>query len=46
MRTTVAAAVRAHHDVGADHVCVQVVSDRGAFPLDEYRTLAAELLDP
>jgi probable F420-dependent oxidoreductase len=38
--TTVAAAVRAHHDAGADHVCVQVVSDRQAFPLDEYRTLA------
>jgi probable F420-dependent oxidoreductase len=41
----VAAAVRAHHDAGADHVCVQVVSDRESFPLGEYRTLAGVLLD-
>jgi probable F420-dependent oxidoreductase len=43
---TVAAAVRAHHDAGADHVCVQVISDRGAFPLQEYETLAGVLLGP
>ena len=42
---TVAAAVRAHHDAGADHVCVQIVAGREAFPLDEYRTLAGVLLD-
>ena len=42
---TVAAAVRAHHDAGADHVCIQVVSDRETFPLDDYRTLAGVLLD-
>jgi probable F420-dependent oxidoreductase len=37
---TVAAAVQAHHDAGADHVCVQVVGDRQSFPLDDYRRLA------
>ncbi len=41
---TVAAAVRAHHDAGADHVCIQVVSDRQEFPLGGYRELAATLL--
>jgi probable F420-dependent oxidoreductase len=41
---TVAAAVRAHHDAGADHVCVQVVAEREAFPLDEYGVLARALL--
>ena len=41
---TVAAAVRAHQDAGADHVCLQVVSDRQEFPLDGYRELAATLL--
>jgi probable F420-dependent oxidoreductase len=40
---TLTAAVRAHHDAGADHVCLQVVADRQDFPLDEYRTLAAAL---
>jgi probable F420-dependent oxidoreductase len=37
---TVAAAVRAHHEAGADHVCVQVVGDGPSFPLDDYRRLA------
>ena len=42
---TIAAAVGAHHDAGADHVCVQVVADReAAFPLDGYRELATILL--
>jgi probable F420-dependent oxidoreductase len=40
---TLAAAVRAHQQAGADHICVQVVADREAFPLDEYRELAATL---
>ena len=41
---SVAAAVTAHQSAGADHVCVQVVSDRaGAFPLQEYRELATTL---
>ena len=41
--TTVAARVRAHHDAGADHVCIQVVAGRQDFPLDGYRQLAAAL---
>ncbi len=40
---TLAAAVRSHHDAGADHVCIQVVADRQTCPLDEYRQLAALL---
>ncbi len=41
---SVASAVRAHHDAGADHVCIQVVADRQEFPLAEYRALAGALL--
>lgn len=42
---TVAARVRAHHDAGADHVCVQVVpADGTAAPVDEWRRLAPVLL--
>jgi probable F420-dependent oxidoreductase len=42
--STIAAAVAAHQEAGADHVCLQVVADRaGAFPLDGYRELAATL---
>ena len=37
---TIARRVREHHDAGADHVCVQVVAGREAFPLDRYRELA------
>jgi probable F420-dependent oxidoreductase len=40
---TVAAAIHAHHDAGADHVCIQVVADGPDFPLDGYRELAATL---
>jgi probable F420-dependent oxidoreductase len=40
---TLAAAIGAHHEAGADHVCVQIVADRQDFPLDEYRALAAAL---
>jgi probable F420-dependent oxidoreductase len=41
---SIAAAVTAHQDAGADHVCLQVVADRGgAFPLDGYRELATTL---
>ena len=37
--------VRAHHDAGADHVCVQVLGpDPRALPLDDWRRLAAALL--
>ena len=41
----VAAKVRAHHDAGADHVCVQVVPPvPGSFPLAQYRELAPALV--
>jgi probable F420-dependent oxidoreductase len=41
----IAERVRAHHDAGADHVCLQVVtSGRESFPLAEYRELAPALL--
>ena len=43
---TIAARLREHHDAGADHVCVQVVSESGrtGFPLAEYRELAQTLI--
>jgi probable F420-dependent oxidoreductase len=41
---TVAARVREHLDAGADHVCIQVVSDQRSFPLAVYRELAPVLL--
>jgi probable F420-dependent oxidoreductase len=40
----IAARVQEHHDAGADHVCIQVVSDVEGFPLREYRELAGGLL--
>jgi probable F420-dependent oxidoreductase len=41
----VARRVRAHHDAGADHVCVQVLPrDARALPQDEWRRLAPALL--
>jgi probable F420-dependent oxidoreductase len=42
---TIADRIREHHRAGADHVCVQVISDTGraGFPLAEYRDLAAAL---
>ena len=40
-----AARVKAHHDAGADHVCVQVLqSDARALPLEAWRELAPALL--
>ena len=42
----VAQRVGEHHDAGADHVCVQVVTEGEGFPLEEYRELAAVLGDP
>jgi probable F420-dependent oxidoreductase len=37
--------VRAHHDAGADHVCVQVLSaDATALPMQQWRLLAPALL--
>jgi probable F420-dependent oxidoreductase len=41
---TIAARVREHHQAGADHVCVQVVSDgHASFPITQYRELAPAL---
>lgn len=40
---TVAARIREHHDAGADHVCVQVVSPDEGFPMAGYRELARRL---
>jgi probable F420-dependent oxidoreductase len=40
----IAARVRAHHDAGADHVCVQVLQDGMAMPERQWRELAAVLL--
>jgi probable F420-dependent oxidoreductase len=41
----IAARVRAHHDAGADHVCLQVLdADPQALPLRQWRELAAALL--
>jgi probable F420-dependent oxidoreductase len=40
----IAARVRAHHDAGADHVCIYVFgSGDEALPLDTWRRLAAAL---
>jgi probable F420-dependent oxidoreductase len=43
---TIAARVREHHDAGADHVCLQVISAAGlrSFPLAEYTQLAGALI--
>lgn len=41
---TIAERVREHHDAGADHVCIQVIADRGDFPAAAYRELAGALL--
>jgi probable F420-dependent oxidoreductase len=40
----VAERVRQHHQAGADHVCIQVVTQDDAFPLEQYRELAGALL--
>jgi probable F420-dependent oxidoreductase len=39
----VAARLRQHREAGADHVCVQVISGDGTFPLAAYRELAGGL---
>jgi probable F420-dependent oxidoreductase len=42
----IAQRVRAHHDAGADHVCVQVLTnDATSLPLPQWRRLANALLD-
>jgi hypothetical protein len=41
---TIAARVRAHHDAGADHVCLQVLTATPAqAPIGEWQALAAAL---
>jgi probable F420-dependent oxidoreductase len=41
----IAARVRAHHDAGADHVCLQVLlADASALPTAEWRRLAEALI--
>ncbi len=41
----VLARVKAHHDAGADHVCIQVLeADRAAVPTEAWRELGAALL--
>jgi probable F420-dependent oxidoreductase len=41
---TVAARIRAHHDAGADHVALQVLTPTfGDLPLDQWRELAPAL---
>jgi probable F420-dependent oxidoreductase len=43
---TIVKRVRAHHDAGADHVCLQVLDrDPRALPVRQWRELAAALLD-
>jgi probable F420-dependent oxidoreductase len=43
---TIAGRLGEHHEAGANHVCVQVISESGrnGFPLAEYRELAQTLL--
>lgn len=41
---TIAARVKAHHDAGADHVCVQVLRDDATVPLGQWRELAGAVL--
>jgi probable F420-dependent oxidoreductase len=42
--STIAARVQEHRDAGADHVCIQVLTDDPrAFPVDQWRTLAPAL---
>jgi probable F420-dependent oxidoreductase len=43
---TIADRIREHHDAGADHVCLQVISATGrhGFPLTEYTELAGALI--
>ncbi len=41
---TIAARVQEHRDAGADHVCIQVLTDNPmSFPIDEWRALAPAL---
>lgn len=39
----IARRIAEHRDAGADHVCIQVLTDRGLFPREEWRALAPAL---
>ena len=42
---TIADRVQAHRDAGADHVCIQVLTDNAmSFPIDQWRALAPALI--
>ncbi|MEU2978914.1 TIGR03620 family F420-dependent LLM class oxidoreductase [Streptomyces hirsutus] len=41
----ITARVRAHHDAGADHVCLQILGAPGELPLGTARSLAVALFD-
>ena len=38
--SAIAGRLREHRDAGADHVCIQVLSDEGMLPLGDWRKLA------
>jgi probable F420-dependent oxidoreductase len=40
---TILARVKAHHDAGADHVCIQVIQPGGPPPVEAWRELSAAL---
>ena len=41
-RATIASRLQEHRDAGADHVCIQVLTDDpGVFPADQWRALAS-----
>ncbi len=43
--SAIADRVRAHHDAGADHVCIQVIGvEPGTLPLEDWRRLAPALV--
>lgn len=41
---TIAGRVREHYDAGADHVCIQVISDQGLLPRRLWRALSPALV--
>jgi probable F420-dependent oxidoreductase len=44
--SAVATRIRDHHEAGADHVCVQVLSTHRGFPMEEYRRVAEMVAAP
>ncbi len=43
---TIAARIREHHQAGADHVAIQILTSGGGFPLRDYQNLAPAVLSP